>query len=159
MTQTALPQGRVRTVVTDRELLKQASTPVGQVDGNILRLAADMLATMYAEEGIGLAAVQIGDLRRVIVFDVSPTRNRPEVMIDPEIVWSKKLTISMEEGCLSIPGLNVDVVRPSDVDVVYTDIDGNRRKRQLGGMHARVVQHEIDHVDGVLITDRVTTLR
>lgn len=159
MTQTMLPQGSPRAIVTDVEFLKRPSAPVGRIDAEVLQLASDMLATMYAEDGVGLAAVQVGELRRIIVFDASPARNRPEVMIDPEITWSKKLTISMEEGCLSIPGLNVDVTRPSDVDVVYTDIDGNRRKRQLGGLHARVAQHEIDHVDGILITDRVTTLR
>lgn len=149
-----LPQGNVLDIVTDRNVLRRQSETVGTVDAGIVQLAADMLATMYAEQGIGLAAVQVGRLVRVIVFDASPARNRPEIMIDPEIVWSKKTTQPFDEGCLSLPGHTVAVHRPTDVEIAYTDIDGQRRKRSLGGLPARVAQHEIDHTNGVIILDK-----
>lgn len=142
-------------IVVGDPMLRTVSTPVGTIDDATRELARDMLATMYDARGIGLAAIQVGRPVRVIVFDVGGPQNpRPEVMIDPEITWSRKTQIVMEEGCLSIPGLHVDVSRPSDVKVAYTDLDGQRRTRDLGGMPARVVQHEIDHLDGVLISSR-----
>lgn len=150
-----LPAGNVLDIVTDVATLRTPSAPVGAVDADTLQLAADMLATMYAGRGVGLAAVQIGRHSRVIVYDASADQSRPEVMIDPKIVWTKKATQPYDEGCLSIPGRQVSVVRPTDVKVAYTDLSGARVERSLGGMPARIVQHEIDHTDGVLITDRL----
>ncbi len=140
-------------VVVDDPILRSTSTEIGEIDDATRDLARDMLATMYDASGIGLAAVQVGRPVRMIVFDVARKDGprRPEVMIDPVIEWSKKLRIEMEEGCLSIPGRRVMVSRPSDIRVSYTQLDGTRRTRDLGGMHARVVQHEIDHLNGVLI--------
>lgn len=145
----------VMDLVVGGPTLRQASAPVGVPDDSVRALARDMLATMYASRGIGLAAVQVGRPVRVIVFDAgTKDAPRPEVMVDPVVEWAKKTRVTMEEGCLSIPGLRVDVSRPSDVKVSYTDLDGARRVRDLGGMPARVVQHEIDHLDGVLISDQ-----
>lgn len=139
----------------DNPLLKQVSAPVGVPDDTTRGLAMSMLATMYAAPGIGLAAVQVGHLVRMLVFDAGTPQNpQPVVMIDPVVEWSKKRCIDMTEGCLSIPGRRVDVSRPTDVKVSYTDLDGARKVRDLGGMPARVLQHELDHLDGVLITDR-----
>lgn len=148
-------EGTVLEIITDRTALSQACSPIGVPDDAIRQLARDMLATMYAAPGIGLAAIQVGRPVRMIVFDAGgAAAPRPEVMIDPEIMWAKKLRVEMEEGCLSIPGRRIQVSRPSDVEVSYTDLDGTRRKRSLGGMPARIVQHEMDHLDGVLMTQR-----
>lgn len=149
-----LPQGNVLDIVTETAILRKPSAAVGTVAADTVQLAADMLATMYASRGVGLAAVQVGRHARVIVYDASSDQSRPEVMIDPEVVWSKKTTQPFEEGCLSIPGRQVQVTRPTDIKVVYTDVSGARIERSLGGMPARIVQHEIDHTNGVLITDR-----
>jgi peptide deformylase len=149
-----LDNASILDIVVGDPLLKTSSAPVGEPTAEIADLARDMLATMYASRGVGLAAVQVGRAVRMIVFDAGgPENPRPEVMIDPEITWSKKTRVDMEEGCLSIPGRLVQVSRPSDVKIVYTDLQGARRKRDLGGMPARIVQHEIDHLNGVLITD------
>ena len=142
-------------IIANDPLLRSVSEPIGVPDDSIRDLARDMLATMYAAPGIGLAAIQVGRPVRMIVFDAGTKESpRPEVMIDPVIDWAKKRLVDMEEGCLSIPGRRMPVSRPSDVRVSYTDLDGVRRTRDLGGMPARVVQHEMDHLDGVLITDR-----
>lgn len=156
-----LSGGSVLPVITDADpMLKQPSAAIGEPTDDIRQLARDMLATMYAQNGIGLAAVQVARPVRMLVFDVTPSDRRaagerkPEVAIDPEITWSKKLHLDMEEGCLSIPGRRMTVSRPSDVDVEYTDLAGARVRRKFGGMQARVFQHELDHLNGVLITDR-----
>jgi peptide deformylase len=151
-----LSNASVLDIVVDPMVLRTVSRPLLRVDEAVHALACDMLATMYAAGGVGLAAIQIGRPFRVIVFDVAAEGRppAPEVMINPVIEWSKKLHIEMEEGCLSIPGRKVIVSRPSDIRVSYLQLDGTKRTRELGGMHARVVQHEIDHLDGVLITSR-----
>ena len=151
-----IAQGSILPIVTRQMPLRTVSEPIGIVNDVTLELVADMLATMYAAPGIGLAAIQVGRPLRVIVWDLgTPEARRPEVMIDPVIEWAKKRETEMEEGCLSIPGLRINVSRPSDIRVAYMQIDGTRRVRDLGGLHARVVQHETDHLDGRLITDRL----
>jgi peptide deformylase len=150
------PNANVLDIVVGDPLLRTVSTPIGTPDDDIRQLARDMFATMYEKRGIGLAAVQVGRPIRMIVFDAGTRASpRPGVMIDPVIEWSKKTCVVMEEGCLSIPGVHLDVSRPSDIKVSYTDLEGFRRTRDLGGMPARIVQHEIDHLDGVLITSRL----
>ena len=148
-----LPEGRILPIVTERAALHRPSVAVGTPDADTLQLAADMLASMYAARGVGLAAVQVGRHVRMITYDASAERNRPEVMIDPEITWSKKTKQPYDEGCLSVPGLEFAVTRPTDVKIAYTTIDSVRTERSLGGMPARIVQHEIDHLDGILMID------
>lgn len=151
-----LTGGNVLTVITDADpMLKRPSAAVGEPTDEIRQLARDMLATMYAQRGIGLAAVQVARPVRMIVLDAgTPEAPRPMVMIDPVVEWAKKRGFEMEEGCLSLPGRRMPVTRPSDIKVSYTDLEGVRVTKDLGGMPARIVQHEIDHTDGVLITDR-----
>lgn len=147
---------KILDILTDAHpMMRQTSEPVGEVTDEIRAFAYDMIATMVAARGIGLAAVQVGRPIRMLVIETGTSENRkPLVMVDPVIDWAKKREIGMEEGCLSIPNRRVDVSRPSDVDVVFTGLDDVRTKRSLGGMPARIVQHEIDHLDGVLMTDR-----
>jgi peptide deformylase len=151
-----LTGGTVLPVITDADpMLKRPSAAIGEPTEEIRQLARDMLATMYEQRGIGLAAVQVARPLRMLVLDAgTPETRRPMVMIDPVIEWAKKRGFEMEEGCLSLPGRRVPVTRPSDIKVTYTDLEGNRVTRDLGGMPARIVQHEIDHLDGILITDR-----
>lgn len=151
-----LSGGNVLPIITDADpMLKRPSDAIGEVTDEIRDLARDMLATMYDQRGIGLATVQVARPVRMLVLDAgTPDNRRPMVMIDPVIEWAKKRGFEMEEGCLSLPGRRLPVTRPSDIRVSYTDLQGNRVTRDLGGMPARIVQHEIDHLDGVLITDR-----
>ena len=151
-----LSGGDVLPIITDADpMLKRPSAAIGEPTDDIRKLARDMLATMYAGNGIGLAAVQVARPVRMLVLDAgTPDARRPMVMIDPVIEWAKKRGFEMQEGCLSLPGKLVPVTRPSDIKVSYTDLEGNRVTRDLGGMPARIAQHEIDHMDGVLITDR-----
>lgn len=144
-------------ILTDADpMLKRVSTPIGQPTDETRALAMSMLATMYAAPGIGLAAVQIGHLVRMLVFDAgTPQKPQPTVMIDPVVEWAKKRCIEMTEGCLSLPGKRIDVSRPTDVKVSYTDLDGTRQTRDLGGMPARVFQHELDHLNGIMIDDHL----
>jgi peptide deformylase len=151
-----LSGGDVLPIITDADpMLKRPSAAIGEVTDEIRTLARDMLATMYSQRGIGLAAVQVARPLRMLVLDAgTPEAPRPMVLVDPVIEWAKKRGFEMEEGCLSLPGRRLPVTRPSDIKVSYTDLEGNRVTRDLGGMPARIVQHEIDHLDGVLITDR-----
>lgn len=147
---------RVMEILTDEHpMLSQPSAPIGEITDEVRELAADMLETMYAAKGIGLAAVQVGHPVRMLVLDAGPPdARRPVVMIDPVIDWSKKLHVDFEEGCLSIPGRRIVIARPADVKVTFTDLDGVRRTRDFGGLPARIVQHEIDHLDGIVMTKR-----
>jgi peptide deformylase len=148
--------------------LREKAQAVGEVAPETLALAADMLETMYAAKGIGLAAPQVGAGVRVFVLDVDwveheggPEKHQPNprVFIDPEITWESAEDIRMSEGCLSLPGIEGDVFRPQEVKVAYTDRKGARRERKLAGLEARCVQHEIDHLNGVLFVDRMPFVR
>jgi peptide deformylase len=140
-------------------VLRRKAEPVGDVDDGIRRLMDEMLATMYAADGVGLAAPQIGLSRRVIVVDVHEPDTPAFGLVDPEIVESSQETARGEEGCLSIPGLRDVVERPATVLVQGLDRDGNTRRIQAEGLLARVLQHEIDHLDGVLFIDRLSPLK
>jgi peptide deformylase len=120
-----------------------------------------MADTMYDAPGIGLAANQIGRLERVIVMDCAKDGSAAELwkMINPEIIASSEETAKLEEGCLSIPGHHGDVVRPAEVEVRYLGTDGNIHEMQAGGLLAACIQHEIDHLDGVLFIDRLSRLK
>lgn len=141
--------------------LKKLCDPVAEVSPEIVRLAEDMLETMYDAPGVGLAAPQIGVMRRVIVLDCTkePAPRRPLVMINPEIVWSSEDLSVYEEGCLSIPDQYAEVRRPAEVRARWTDLDGARQEEQFAGLWATCVQHEIDHLNGKLFIDFLGPLK
>ncbi|MGI0482088.1 peptide deformylase [Geminocystis sp. CENA526] len=139
------------------KVLRQPAKRVAKVDDSIRELVKQMLQTMYSENGIGLAAPQIGIHKQIIVIDCQPDNpNTPAlVLINPEIKKSSKDLCVMEEGCLSIPNVFLDVVRPRSIDVVYKDEFGKQKKMKAMGLLSRVIQHEMDHLNGVLFVDRV----
>lgn len=135
--------------------LRQRAEPVGAVTPEIRRLAEEMLRIMYAAPGRGLAGPQIGEMRRIFVMDCgwkegTPT---PRVMIDPEIAEASADTITRTEGCLSLPGIPADVARPAEVTLRFTTLDGSWVEERFTGFEATCVQHERDHLDGVLCID------
>jgi peptide deformylase len=140
--------------------LKTRAAPVERVDDEVRRLAADMLATMYKAPGIGLAAPQVGVLRRLLVLDIADgEERRPMTLVNPEILWRSEETVTAEEGCLSLPGHFAEVTRPRAVRVRHLDQDGVEREIEADGLLARCVQHEIDHLDGILFVDHLSALR
>jgi len=140
-------------------VLRQRAAPVAQVDDEVRRLVADLFATMHNNNGVGLAANQIGIPRRVAVVDVGDDDPEPLVLINPRIVQTSEVTETAEEGCLSIPEIYADVERPLAVTVEALDLDGRACQRQVSGFKARAVQHEIDHLDGVLFLDHLSAVK
>jgi peptide deformylase len=141
--------------------LRLVSAPVQAVDGELRRLVDDMLETMYDAPGIGLAAIQIGVPQRVVTLDLAKKDEPkdPRAFINPEIVWSSEEKNTHEEGCLSIPEYYEEVERPSQVKVRYLDLDGKAREIDADGMLAICLQHEIDHINGVLFIDHLSKLK
>ena len=137
--------------------LSTPCAPVGEPDDALRRLAADMLETMYAAPGRGLAGPQVGVLRRIFVMDVTWKEGEPDPMVflDPEIVWRSPETRIAGEGCLSIPGVVAEVERAAEIDVTWRDLDGARRSARFDGFAAICIQHETDHLDGLVTFDRV----
>ena len=148
-------------IILPDPLLRQASKPIERIDTETQRLADDMLETMYDAPGIGLAAVQIGVPRRMLVIDVSREgeEKAPLVFINPEIVASSDDRSVYEEGCLSIPDYYAEVERPARVTVKYLDRDGKEQLTEAHGLLATCVQHEIDHLSGVLFIDYISRLK
>ena len=163
----------------DLAVLKQVSKPVASVDADVRTLMDDMLETMYAAPGIGLAAAQIGDLRRVVVMDLHdgpPTTDvemvdeggedvepngsaNPRFFANPEILWSSDELFQYEEGCLSLPEYFDTVERPARIRITYLDRDNNRVEEEIEGLYAVCFQHELDHLEGVLFIDHLSRLR
>ncbi len=141
--------------------LKQVCNPVEGVDTEIRDLADEMLHTMHAANGIGLAACQIGVLKRVVVMDLAREGEdpQPQVFINPEITWQSEETRSYEEGCLSIPDVYEKVVRPARVGARYLDRDGRPQEIEADGLLSVCLQHEIDHLNGVLFIDHLSKLK
>ena len=146
--------------------LKAVSTDVEKVDGEIRKLAQDMADSMYAADGIGLAAVQIGVAKRVIVMDLHQKDGDPkagkkdwQVFINPKILWASEEMATYEEGCLSVPEIYDDVERPARIRAEYLDLDGKRVEVEADGMLATCLQHEMDHLDGVLFIDHLSKLK
>ncbi len=141
--------------------LRQASKPIERVDTEILRLADDMLETMYDAPGIGLAAVQVGVPRRLLVIDIAREGEdkQPLVFINPEVVASSDERSVYEEGCLSIPDYYAEVERPARVTVKHIDRDGKEQIVEADGLLATCLQHEIDHLNGVLFIDYISRLK
>ncbi len=135
---------------------------MADVTPEVRRLAEDMLETMYDAPGIGLAAPQVGEMRRMLVMDCIKDEEatpEPMVLINPEVTWASDETNTYEEGCLSIPEQFGDVVRPAEVRVSWTDLDGKTREEQFDGLWATCVQHEIDHLNGKLFIDYLGPMR
>ena len=167
----------------DLAILKQVSKPVAAVDDSVRALMDDMLATMYDAPGIGLAAAQIGDLRRVVVMDLGdgpapegeapaaaePAEDgdeadearhpNPRFFVNPELLWASDELFCYEEGCLSIPDYFDQIERPARVRVAYLDRDGQRIEEEIEGLYAVCFQHELDHLNGVLFIDHLSRLR
>lgn len=142
--------------------LKQKCAPVTEVTEEIRRLASDMLETMYAAPGVGLAAPQVGHNIRMLVMDPSAgdEERRPRVLVNPELTLSGEELLSEQEGCLSVPlNYRADVPRKSHVILRATDLDGRLVEEEITGFPAIVIQHEADHLDGILFIDRISRLR
>ncbi|ADK80781.1 peptide deformylase [Sediminispirochaeta smaragdinae] len=135
------------------ELLRERTATVAEVDESIRRLADDMIVTMHEDDGVGLAAPQIGVLKRLFVCHVRG--DVPRVFINPEIIGTSQEQVRYEEGCLSIPGIYADVLRPESIQVQAIDENGKAFKLAAEGLLARVIQHEMDHLKGVLFIDHL----
>ncbi|MGD1896126.1 MAG: peptide deformylase [Phormidesmis sp.] len=138
-------------------VLRQPAKRVAKVDNALRDLVRKMLQTMYSEDGIGLAAPQVGVNKQLLVVDADPedAANQPLVLINPKVISYSKELATGQEGCLSIPGVYLDVVRPAAIEVSYKDESGRPRKLKADDLLARVIQHEMDHLDGVMFVDRV----
>ncbi|MFZ0606224.1 MAG: peptide deformylase [Xanthobacteraceae bacterium] len=148
-------------IILPDKRLRLVSEPVKHVDAGVKKLIEDMFETMYKAPGIGLAAIQIGVAKRVITMDLSKKEDdhEPQVFINPEIAWSSEDTAKYEEGCLSIPEYYEEVERPTEVKVKYLDRDGKPREIAAKGLFATCLQHEIDHINGVLFIDYLSKLK
>ena len=141
--------------------LKLVARPVDKVDGKLRRLMDDMLDTMYGSIGIGLAAPQVGVSQRVIVVDVARDgeKRNPMRIVNPEIIWRSTETTVANEGCLSVPEHYAEVVRPARIRVSYLDRDNKPQELEAEGLLATVIQHEMDHLDGILFIDYLSNLK
>jgi peptide deformylase len=141
--------------------LRKPAAPVEAVDDGIRALAEDMLATMYEAPGIGLAATQLGVMKRIMVMDCAgkDEPEQPMVLLNPEILWASEETETSEEGCLSIPEIYDDVTRPARVRVRWLGLDGETREQEFGDRWAVCVQHEVDHLNGRLFIDYLSGVK
>jgi peptide deformylase len=141
--------------------LRQVSAPVKKIDAGIRTLVEEMFETMYDAPGIGLAAIQIGAPKRVVTMDLAKKDEpkAPQVFINPEILWASEDKATYEEGCLSIPEYYGDVERPAQVKVKYLDLEGELQEIEANGLLATCLQHEIDHLNGVLFIDHMSKLK
>ena len=141
--------------------LKQVSKPVDKVDDELRALMDDMLETMYAAPGIGLAAVQVGVAKRVIVMDLArpEEEKQPRYFVNPEILWASEETAPYEEGCLSVPEIYDAVERPARCRLKYLGYDGQPVEEEAEGLYAVCIQHEFDHLEGVLFIDHLSRLK
>jgi peptide deformylase len=148
-------------IILPDPVLRQVSKPVERVDAPLRQLADDMLETMYDAPGIGLAAIQIGEPLRLLVIDLAKEGETPapHVFINPEVVESSDARSVYEEGCLSIPDYYAEVERPASVRVTYVDRDGKQQEMLAEGLMATCLQHEIDHLNGVLFIDHISKLK
>ena len=148
-------------IVLPDKRLRLKSKPVPRIDGDIRKLVEDMFETMYKAPGIGLAAIQVGVPVRLVVMDLSKkeTETEPRVFVNPEILSPSEEKSTYEEGCLSIPDVHEDVERPARVKVKYLDLDGKAHEEDADGLFATCIQHEVDHLNGVLFIDHISKLK
>ena len=152
----------IRQILTEpNEILRQKSFVVEKVDKDLKKLMDDMLETMYAAPGIGLAAIQVGVPKRVIVLDLAPKDEpkNPMFFVNPEIIEKSNNSSTYEEGCLSVPGQFAEIDRPDKCHVKYLDYHGNRKEIKAEGMLATCIQHEMDHLEGILFIDYLSKLK
>ena len=148
-------------VIEPDPILRKESEPIEKVDNDLRKLLDDMLETMYAAPGIGLAAVQIGILKRLIVIDISKDKEKknPLFLINPEIVSKSKNTSMYEEGCLSLPGHFAEIERPSECQINFLDYNGKKKEITAKGLLSTCIQHEVDHLNGILFIDYLSKLK
>ncbi|MDC1151401.1 peptide deformylase [Pelagibacteraceae bacterium] len=148
-------------IIEPDTILRKKSDPLEKVDNELRKLMDDMLETMYAAPGIGLAAVQIGILKRMVVIDISKEKEKknPIFLINPEIVYKSKKTSIYEEGCLSLPGYFAEIERPAECQIEYLDYNGKKKEMKVDGLLATCIQHEVDHLNGVLFIDYLSKLK
>jgi len=141
--------------------LKAVSRPVVRVDDEIRRLIDDLVESMYAADGIGLAAIQIGVPKRILVMDLDQRdgKKNPLTFINPKILWASEELATFEEGCLSVPEIWEEVARPAKIRAEYLDRDGARQELEAEGLLATCLQHEMDHLEGVLFLDHLSKLK
>ena len=151
----------IRKILTEPDpFLRQVSHNVEKVDDNIRELMDDMLETMYAAPGIGLAAIQVGVPKRVIVMDISKDgKKNPQYFVNPKIIIKSENNSSYEEGCLSVPGQFAEVDRPDKCHINYLDYNGKKKELKAEGLLATCIQHEMDHLEGVLFIDYLSKLK
>ena len=152
----------IRTIITEpNKLLRQVSKPVTKVGKIEQELMRDMLETMYAANGIGLAAIQVGIPRRIIVMDISKKEKKkePRFFVNPIIKNKDPFKATYEEGCLSVPNQFANVDRPSKCEVEYLDYNGNKQLLKAEGLLATCIQHEMDHLEGILFIDYLSKLK
>src|ERR1700689_683486 len=152
----------IRDIITlPDKRLRLVSEPVKHVDAGVRKLVEDLFETMYDAPGIGLAAIQIGVAKRVVTMDLSKKEDNhePQVFINPENTWKSEETSKYEEGCLSIPEYYEEVERPAKVKVKYLDLEGKTHEIEAKGLLATCLQHEIDHINGVLFIDHISKLK
>ncbi len=142
-------------------ILRKKSEALEKVDDELRKLLDDMLETMYSAPGIGLAAVQIGILKRLIVIDISKEKDKknPLFLINPEIISKSKKTTTYEEGCLSLPGHFAEIERPAECYVRYVDYYGKKKEIKANGLLSTCIQHEVDHLNGILFIDYLSKLK
>jgi len=148
-------------IIEPDPILRKKCEPLEKVDTDTKKLMDDMLETMYAAPGIGLAAVQIGILKRLVVIDISRDEEKkdPIFLINPEIINQSKQTSVYEEGCLSIPGQFAEIERPAECTLKYIDYNGKEKELKANGLLATCVQHEVDHLNGILFIDYLSKLK
>mgnify|MGYP001400557116 FL=1 len=148
-------------VIEPDPILRKKSESLEKVDDKIREFLDDMLETMYAAPGIGLAAVQVGILKRIIVIDISKDKEKknPLFLINPEIIFRSKKTSIYEEGCLSLPGHFAEIERPAECQIKFVDYNGKEKELTANGLLATCIQHEVDHLNGVLFIDYLSKLK
>ena len=152
----------IKTILTEPDkLLRQVSKPVEKVGDLERELMKDMLDTMYTAKGIGLAAIQIGVPKRIIVMDISKEENKknPMYFVNPIIIKKNDEKVTYEEGCLSVPNQFAEIDRPSKCEVEYLDYNGNKQNLKAEGLLATCIQHEMDHLEGILFIDYLSKLK
>ena len=151
----------IKILTEPNKILRQQSLPVEKVDGELQKLIDDMLETMYAAPGIGLAAIQVGVPKRIIVLDIASKDEpkNPMCFINPEIIEKSEINSTYEEGCLSVPGQFAEIDRPSKCYLKYLDYYGQPKEIKAEGMLATCIQHEMDHLEGILFIDYLSKLK
>jgi peptide deformylase len=148
-------------IILPDKRLRLASKPIARIDGEVRRLVEDMFETMYEAPGIGLAAIQLGIAWRLVTVDLSKKEAEasPRTFVNPELLWRSEDRSTYEEGCLSIPEVHEDVERPARVKLRYLDLEGQPHEEDAEGLFATCIQHEIDHLNGVLFIDHISKLK